>query len=153
MPQPKGVEAFPWKHHAFCLTQEATFADVQRTIQLFIAHHKTCSSEQEYTEFSLAYSQLLNLPEELYKLTWLQKLALNYHRIASLSESIDKLQNLQYLYLDHNRLSNLPNAVSNLVRLKVLSLSYNKLKYLCPLGMLISFLLLLLVLVSSLFFM
>jgi hypothetical protein len=135
MPQTKGVGALPWKHHAFCLTQEATFADVQRTIQLFITHHKTSASEQEYTEFALAYSQLLTLPEELFKLTWLQKLALNYHRISTLPETIDKLHNLQYLYLDHNRLSSLPNAVSNLVHLKVLSLSYNKLKYLCPLGM------------------
>ena len=135
MPQPKGgVGAIPWKHHAFCLTHEATFADVARTIQLFISHHKTCVSEQEYTEFSLAYSQLLNFPEELYKLTWLQKLALNYHRIATVSESIDKLHNLQYLNLDHNRLSSLPNAVSNLVHLKVLSVSFNKLKFLCPLG-------------------
>lgn len=126
---------FPWKHHAFCLTQEAAFADVQRTIQLFMAHHKSCSSEQDFTEFALAYSPLLTFPDELYKLTWLQKLALNFHRISTLPESLDKLHNLQFLYLDHNRLSSLPNAVSNLVHLKVLSLSFNKLKFLCPLGM------------------
>lgn len=134
MPPAKGV-VFPWKHHAFCLTHEAAFGDVQRLIQLFIAHHKTCASEQEYTEFALAYSQLLNLPEDLFKLTWLQKLALNYHRISTLPESLDKLYNLQYLYLDHNRLTSLPNSVINLVHLRVLSLSYNKLKFICPLGM------------------
>lgn len=132
----KGTGVFPWKHHTFCLTQEATFADVHRTIQLFLAQNKHKSSDQELcTEFGLSYSQLLEFPEDLYKLTWLQKLSLNYHRISSLPETLEKLHNLQYLYLDHNRLTCLPNSLSSLVHLKVLSLSSNKLRFLCPLGM------------------
>lgn len=132
----KGAGALPFKHHTFCLTQEATFTDVYRTIQIFLAHNKHKTADQELiTEFGLAYSQLLELPEELYKLTWLQKLSLNYHRLSTLPESLEKLHNLQYLFLDHNRLTCLPNALSSLVHLKVLSLSHNKLRFLCPLGM------------------
>jgi Leucine-rich repeat (LRR) protein len=135
MHKSKSVSALPWKHHTFCLTHEATFAEAQRTIHAFYVQNKDKTQDQECTEFALTHSHLIYFPEELYRLTWLQKLSLNHHRVSILPESIEQLHNLQYLYLDHNRLSYLPNAVSTLVHLKVLSADCNKLKFLCPLGM------------------
>ncbi|EGC32773.1 cGMP binding protein with small GTPase-serine/threonine kinase-dep-rasgef-gram-and two cGMP binding domains [Dictyostelium purpureum] len=84
-------------------------------------------------EFHLSYTQLVQLPQSIFNLVWIQKLVLTHHNIKTLSEDIGKLQQLQVLILENNRLISLPQSIGDLVNLKRLEIDNNHLVSLCSL--------------------
>ncbi|WP_089727137.1 COR domain-containing protein [Candidatus Thiosymbion oneisti] len=76
------------------------------------------------TEDSL---RLTELPESLFRLTWLERLDLSENRLTTVPASVSRLTQLRVLDLSGNRLTVLPESLSRLTRLEWLHLSWNRL--------------------------
>lgn len=80
-----------------------------------------------YSVLSLARRGMLDLPEELWELTELQKLNLSLNVLRSVPSSLGLLQNLVVLNLWGNQLTSLPPEIGQLRNLKVLFAYRNRL--------------------------
>jgi len=68
------------------------------------------------------------LPEELFKLTTLERLDLYNNQIETIPPSIGSLKNLKNLQLNNNKIKNVPEELFTLSNLEKLNLSNNKLE-------------------------
>ncbi len=84
--------------------------------------------EQRVKKLSLSNRGIVELPEEVGRLNFLQSLDLSYNQISSLPESFLRLTNLKSLYLNHNEIKALPKGFGHLKCLNVLDISNNKLE-------------------------
>lgn len=73
----------------------------------------------------LGENELVEFPDEFYKLGKLKKLYAEKNRLASLSPKISQLQSLQFLLLMENKLTTLPNEITKLKELVHLNLFDN----------------------------
>jgi Leucine-rich repeat (LRR) protein len=78
------------------------------------------------TELDLSGYKLEELPSEIGKLIWLEKLNLESARVRSLPKEIRQLQNLKELILLDNDLADLPREIGDLSSLEYLNLSFNQ---------------------------
>ena len=70
-------------------------------------------------------NNLLNITDEIYKLTSLEFLDFSHNKIQNTSENITKLINLKTIKLDNNKLSSLAKSIEKLDNLEVLTCSNN----------------------------
>jgi Leucine-rich repeat (LRR) protein/tetrahydromethanopterin S-methyltransferase subunit G len=84
--------------------------------------------ENRVIELGLNEVGLINLPEFIQGLEWLQILILSENNLSTLPDSIGNLKSLKELYLGHNVLLSLPKSIGDLKTLEYLNLDCNKLK-------------------------
>ncbi|KVH98480.1 Leucine-rich repeat-containing protein [Cynara cardunculus var. scolymus] len=75
----------------------------------------------------LTHNKLADIPEEISRLTNMQRLILADNVIERLPSNVGKLQSLKFLILDQNRVTILPDEMGQLVRLERLSILGNQL--------------------------
>ncbi|GJW02170.1 plant intracellular Ras-group-related LRR protein 7 [Tanacetum coccineum] len=73
------------------------------------------------------HNRLADIPEDISKLTNMQRLILADNLIEHLPTNVGKLQSLKFINLDQNRVTILPDELGQLVRLERLSISGNQL--------------------------
>jgi Leucine-rich repeat (LRR) protein len=78
------------------------------------------------TELDLSGWGLEELPLEIGKLVWLEKLDLESVQLESLPKEIGLLKNLKELHLLDNKLQTLPREFGNLASLEILDLDFNR---------------------------
>jgi internalin A len=71
-------------------------------------------------------NKLTDLPEEISKLTSLEKLAAPYNLFTTIPKPIEKLRNLRSLYLSYNQINAIPATIRKLQKLQSLDLSHNQ---------------------------
>ncbi|MCP5045677.1 MAG: TIR domain-containing protein [bacterium] len=84
--------------------------------------------ENKSTDLYLRHCDLIQIPDEVFKLKHLQHLDLRNNRLVYLPGEIARLKNLQGLYLNNNRLKELPDEITGLKKLQVLKVDENRLK-------------------------
>ncbi len=85
-----------------------------------------------FGEIELSNLKLSTLPDELWKLVFIEKLFLDLNLLTYLPDDIEKFQYLEWLVLENNLLSSLPPTIKNLHRLKFLILDSNNISALPP---------------------
>ena len=70
---------------------------------------------------------LIELPEAVSQLTWLDSLDIAYNKLTAVPEMIGKLTRLTSLSLDSNEFTTVPNSIFQLTKLQSLNLSRNQL--------------------------
>ena len=93
--------------------------------------------EKKLESIDLGYLGLMEIPEEVYRLSHLKTLILGSHRsknqgemnqIISIAEKITHLQKLEKIYLSDNLIQSLPEGITQLKNLKTLGLSRNEIE-------------------------
>jgi hypothetical protein len=77
---------------------------------------------------SMTNKELASLPEEIFRLEYLEFLDLERNQLKQLPFEIEGLTHLQELYLFENTIESLPLSFGNLKRMKVLGLASNQFK-------------------------
>ncbi|MBD3215974.1 MAG: hypothetical protein GF311_25405, partial [Candidatus Lokiarchaeota archaeon] len=85
-------------------------------------------SKKKITGIKMEGCELKNLPDSLFKLSFLKRLVLYRNKLSNITESIGNLENLEYLDLRENHLKNLPESMKRLESLTTLGLGGNKFK-------------------------
>ncbi|MCV6638025.1 COR domain-containing protein [Candidatus Albibeggiatoa sp. nov. NOAA] len=84
--------------------------------------------QKQITHLSLYECEILQVPNCLFSLTYLQNLFLINNKIEELSANLGQLKYLNYLDLQYNQLKTLPESIQQLKYLGYLDLQYNQLK-------------------------
>jgi internalin A len=85
------------------------------------------SPKDKHEIVDLSFSDLTEIPEEIYTYTNLKVLDLRSNKLTDLSPKISRLKNLKVLLLTGNQLTTLPPEIGELTKLERLNLSQNKL--------------------------
>lgn len=80
--------------------------------------------------YDLSGKNLTQIPEEVFKMTWLKSLDIQNNNIAEVPPEIRKLKNLENLNLSNNKLTLLPSNLGKLEKLRYLNVSKNNLSFL-----------------------
>lgn len=89
-------------------------------------------SKLRLKELSLAYNEIIHIPEEICNLATLTYLDISGNHLTHLPESIGFLESLQKLDVGENDLIELPESILNLEHIEELYINYNKLQHLPP---------------------
>lgn len=105
------------------------FAHLPRTENI----KELLSNKEEVYSIDLSYSDLKELPKEIFQFINLQALNLSGNKFTDVEKlilNLSKLPNLKVLQLNSLKLKTLPQNIQLLANIEVLCLSQNKLKYL-----------------------
>jgi Leucine-rich repeat (LRR) protein len=99
-PQEQGV--------AVCYSTNGRSSNLHRKLSNL---RRNSNEEETEMEFECPSSQLLALPPEIGKLSWIRRINLEANNLTSLPQEFFELRNLTSINLSHNRFSQIPEEV------------------------------------------
>ncbi len=90
------------------------------------------AKKKKSNTLDLRSRNLMEIPEEIFDLEWLEFLYLSVNKIKEIPPALTNLINLTGLYLSGNEIKEIPPALTNLINLTSLDLGFNQIKEIPP---------------------